>query len=327
MVDPEAVAAEVLRSRRYRWVDPALVARLAATSLPGARNAADAVKRTKRRLHQVSGAYVLDVDPRAALAQLRGTRSQTNEGTDERTDEGSSERTDEGSDKGSSGEVAGGAGAGDAARRAVTLAILAGHASTRERLPVLDRFYGEVFAHTGLPHVVLDVACGLNPLTWPWMGLPSSTTYLAFDVDRRLVDLVDGYLDLCAVPHVATLQDVAAAPPTQRADVGFVLKTAPCLEQQAPGSTRRLLDALDVSFVVLSYPTRSLGGVGKGMVAHYRAQLDAAIAGADWALAATIPFPAETVYVLSRPAPGKLSPYPTVPAASPPGTTVIGRGR
>jgi 16S rRNA (guanine(1405)-N(7))-methyltransferase len=267
--DAAAVAAEVLRSRRYRWVAPDLIVRLAGEALAGSARPAEAVKRVKRRLHQVCGAYVSDVRPEAILEELR-----------------------EASARGGPAELHA------ACRRA-----LARHASTRERLPVLETFYPAVFALTGVPRVLLDVACGLGPLAWPWMGLPSETVYRAYDVDRRLVEVVDGFLTLVGVPHVAAQRDVVGCPPGGPADVALLLKSAPCLEQQAPGSTGRLLDALDARHVVLSYPTRSLGGASRSMVAHYRAQLAALLSGSSWRVA-ELPFPLETVYVLSRSEPG-----------------------
>ena len=53
----EPIVDRVLRSARYRDVDRALLDRLAAEELPKARNADDAVKRVKRRLHQAVGAF------------------------------------------------------------------------------------------------------------------------------------------------------------------------------------------------------------------------------------------------------------------------------
>ena len=55
MIEP--IVDRVLRSTRYRDVDRALLDRLAAEELPKSRNADDAVKRVKRRLHQAVGAY------------------------------------------------------------------------------------------------------------------------------------------------------------------------------------------------------------------------------------------------------------------------------
>lgn len=51
------IVERVRRSSRYRDVDPALVERLTAEELPKSRNADDAVKRVKRRLHQAVGAF------------------------------------------------------------------------------------------------------------------------------------------------------------------------------------------------------------------------------------------------------------------------------
>ena len=68
--------------------------------------------------------------------------------------------------------------------------------------------------------------------------------------------------------------------------MALLLKGAPCLDQQAPGASRRLLEALSARHVALSYPNRSLGGAGKGMVAHYRAHLDGMLAGTGWELLA-----------------------------------------
>ena len=122
------------------------------------------------------------------------------------------------------------------------------------------------------------------------MGLPPSIQYFAYDVDQRLVQLVDGFLDPPATcPTWRELRDVVARPPGEPADVALLLKSAPCLDQQAPGAARRLLEALPARHVVLSYPNRSLGGAGKGMVAHYRAHLEGMLAGTGWEVA-TVPF-------------------------------------
>ena len=65
--------------------------------------------------------------------------------------------------------------------------ILTLHSSTRERLPILDRFYRAVFEITGQPASILDLGCGLNPLacpgwacgrafvTSPWTSTPNAS--------------------------------------------------------------------------------------------------------------------------------------------------------
>ena len=45
--------------------------------------------------------------------------------------------------------------------------IMAYHASTRERLPILERFYTTVLRDVSPVRSALDVACGFNPLAIP----------------------------------------------------------------------------------------------------------------------------------------------------------------
>jgi len=112
-------------------VDPALVARLAAEELPKARNADDAVKRVKRRLHQAVGAFT------------SGARMATEPWPVEDPE----------------------------ALRAACLAAMRRHASTRERIAHLETFYSKIWQHTGVPRSILDLGCGLGPLALPWMGV------------------------------------------------------------------------------------------------------------------------------------------------------------
>src|SRR5919197_5605870 len=107
----DEVTGEVLRSRRYRWLAADVVRRLARVEAPKARTRAEAVKRTKRRLHQIFGAYVFDVRPERALRRL--------------------------AEASASG---GAAGLQEACRT-----LLGQHASTRERLPILGPFYERIF--------------------------------------------------------------------------------------------------------------------------------------------------------------------------------------
>src|SRR3954469_15789801 len=114
-IDVRSIVEAVASSRRYRHVAPAMVARLAGEEAPKSRNPAEAEKRTKRRLHQVFGAYASPIAYDKALAELRA------------------------------------AGGEAAAFRAACARVMRGHASTAERLADLDEFYERIFAVTGRP--------------------------------------------------------------------------------------------------------------------------------------------------------------------------------
>ena len=122
---------------------------------------------------------------------------------------------------------------------------------------------------------VLDVACGLNPLAAPWMDLPEDARYVAYDIDRQLLGLVDGALSLMDIKHRAESRDIVAEPPDDRCDVALLLKSVPCLDQQDPTAAVRILRAIQARQIVVTFPTRSLGGHGKGMARTYRARFEA----------------------------------------------------
>ena len=261
MPEVEEVVNAVLAARRYRYLDPHFVTRIAQDVCRHARRVKDAADETKRRLHQVYGAYVQALPLERFTAELDATAKDP------------------------------------AAQRETAHRLLRSHASTRERLEVLDRFYGEVFALTGPPRRVLDLACGFGPLALPWMQLPPGATYRAYDVDARYVALAETCLSVYGVEGSAELRDVAADPPGEEADVALLLKSVPCLEQQATGSAALVLDALRVRHVVMSFPTRSLGGAAKGMIATYRGVTQRLMAGRGWRVRELV-FPLELVFVV-----------------------------
>lgn len=260
----DALVETVLQSPKYRAISPALVRALGARELAARRSLRDAVKETKARLHQVAGAF-LDRAPRyeAWLDLLRGA-------------------------------------AGDAAAlREACLAIMAGHASTRERLPQLETFYRAIFA--ALPPVgsLVDAACGLNPLAAPWMALAPGARYLACDLYADMCAFVGAALPLLGLTGEAQVCDLAAGAPPWPADAALVLKTLPVLEHARRGAGAELLRGLAARHLVVSFPTRSLGGRNVGMAATYGGQMQALAAAEGWSYT-TLEFANELVFIVAK---------------------------
>ncbi len=260
----DRLVAEVLQSPKYRQISPELVRAVGARELAARRTLKDAVKETKARLHQVAGAF-LDRAPRyeAWLAELRAAAGD------------------------------------DAALRAACRTIMAGHASTRERLPQLEPFYREVFAALPPVGTLLDVACGLNSLAAPWMDLAPGARYLACDLYADMCAFVGAALPLLGLAGEAAVWDLAAAPPPWPADAALVLKTLPVLEHTRRGAGRDLLRGLAARHLVVSFPTRSLGGRNVGMAATYGAQMRAIAEDEGWGYT-TLEFANELVFVVTK---------------------------
>jgi 16S rRNA (guanine(1405)-N(7))-methyltransferase len=209
----------------------------------------ETVKATRNKLHQMVGAY-LDGEPRydrwlADLTAAYGTGDPTE-------------------------------------LRRVSAAVMRHHASTRERLPILGEFYGEIFRRLPPIRRVLDVACGLNPLALPWLPLADGAEYVAYDVDAAMIGFLKGYFALTPLAGRAAVRDIVADPPEEPADLALVLKTIPCLEQLDKAAGARLLDALSAPYLLVSFPARSLGGKQRGMAANYGAHFAELVAGRGW---------------------------------------------
>jgi 16S rRNA (guanine(1405)-N(7))-methyltransferase len=240
MPELEAVVAAVARSKKYRNVCPDTIRRIAAGELAHRRSAKEAAKATKRRLHQVYGAFEEGVDTEALYRRLAAAYR-----------------------SGTAGEI-----------EAACREALGGHYSTRERLPILDRFYAAIWQVTGRPDTLLDLGCGLNPLALPWMGLADSARYHALDIDCRRIQFLNRFLALAGLAPLARCQDVLVRPPELAADVALILKTSPSLERQEDGATPRLIEQVRAGYVVVSFAVQSLGGRDKGMADHYHRQFD-----------------------------------------------------
>ena len=244
--DLDALVEAVRASPKYRTVTADLIRHIAARELSAHGNLKEAIKATKNKLHQVAGAY-LDHTPRYDrwLEELRAGRD--------------------------AGEL-----------RQACARLMARHASTQERLPILDEFYQTVLAGVPPPRRVADLACGLNPLAIPWMGLPADAEYYAWDVYDDMMAFTQAYFEIAGVNGRAEPRDVLGNPPTDPFDMALLLKALPCLEQLDKQAGHKLLEAVNARYLVISFPVHSLGGRAKGMPRYYEDYFLQLIAGRPW---------------------------------------------
>jgi 16S rRNA (guanine(1405)-N(7))-methyltransferase len=261
---PDDVVAAVRATVKYSQVSDALIRRVAARELANRRTLKDAIEATRNKLHQVAGLYQ---EPRMRYGQWLTTLR------------------DAGSDK-------------DAQRDACRL-LMRHHTSTRERELLIDGFYDRIL--DGLPPArsVLDVACGLNPLCAPWMPLADGAVYHAVDVYADMVAFAGEALGVLGISALTEARDVLDDGPLPEVDLALVLKTIPCLEQIDADAGTRLLDKIRARILVVSFPTRSVGGKNVGMAAHYAERFAELSAGRGWR-AREFLFENELVYCVER---------------------------
>ncbi|MCL4871518.1 MAG: 16S rRNA methyltransferase [Anaerolineae bacterium] len=243
----DKLAAAIQVTPKYRHLTPDLIRRLGERELAVRGSFKEAVKATKNKLHQVAGAYQESkINYDRALAQLRKT-------------------------------------VGDAAAFQHTCTqLLRLHTSTAERLPILDEFYRTTLADLPPIHKVLDLACGLNPLTLPWMPFSPEVEYVAYDVYTDMMAFLGEFMGLAGVRGRAEPRDLLTPPPNEPADLVLLLKTLPCLEQTDKHAAATILDALQAPYLLISFPAHSLGGRDKGMATHYTDQFIPLIQQRGW---------------------------------------------
>jgi 16S rRNA (guanine(1405)-N(7))-methyltransferase len=262
----------VLASPKYRDVSTDLVRTIAGQELGKRQSTKETIKAIKNKLHQVGGAYQSGKEAYARwLTELNMALQSRNR----------------------------------EALLATCRQIMSHHASTRERLPILDQFYRTIFANLPPVSSVIDVACGFNPLALPWMPLAPGATYAAYDIYADMIDFLNGFFALLQkqgseqVKAHAQVRDILTSCPTQHADVAFVLKTIPCLEQVNKSAGYHLLRALNASHLIVSFPIHSLGGRHKGMLTNYESHFWELVAGEKWEIQ-RFEFPSELVFLVKK---------------------------
>ena len=176
--------------------------------------------------------------------------------------------------------------------------ILSAHASTRERLPIMEGFYERLFAYTGRPHIILDLACGLHPFSLPWMDLSPDAQYYAYDLHQPRLDAINHFLTLSGLPALAIKQDILIDPPTLKADVAFFFKEAHRFEQRRHGCNREFWQRINAKFLLVSLPTASLTGRHAKSDQHRRLVAES-ITGLPWQVK-EIEFENEIVFCIEK---------------------------
>jgi 16S rRNA (guanine(1405)-N(7))-methyltransferase len=267
VAEVEEIVAAVRASSKYHRVAEDFIRKIAAQEMAKRDGLKDAIKSTKNKLHQVGGAYLdgsLKYD--AWLREL---------------------------------EIAAQSG-GMSALRPFCARIMNQHASTRERLTILERFYAETLADLPPIHSVLDVACGFNPLALPWMPLRGLATYMALDIYEDLLSFVGRVVNLCGFSsQTFACSALDGLPANARADLALLLKAIPCLEQVDKPAAGRLLEQIDARHILVSFPVHSLGGRSKGMASNYEAHFEELVKAHAWSTR-RFEFPTELAFLVTK---------------------------
>jgi 16S rRNA (guanine(1405)-N(7))-methyltransferase len=270
-----AVTEAIKQSRKYGDTSEATIRQLAEEAARQHKKPKAAIKAVRARLHSIMAPYLGDPDYDAMAQQLSAAFA-----------------------------------ANDQAHiNQLCLASLEAHLSTRERLPIMTDFYRQIFAVTGQPQAILDIACALNPLALRWMfpevGERWSVNgerlkFYAYDIHEPRINFINHYFQLEGLAPLARVQDVAMHFPQEQADVALFLKEMPRFTRNYGDLGRPLLQALNVRWLVLSYPSISTHG-GRNLTSRYRDFMHQLILnGLNWPITELL-FEGELVRRMTKP--------------------------
>lgn len=143
--------------------------------------------------------------------------------------------------------------------------------STKERLPFYEKLYSRIFAVTGWPRSILDLGCGFNPLSFPFMGL-EEVDYWAYDLNGDDIKILNNYFkvmgdDLNGKAELINLEriDCKTLP---KADVCFLFKVLDIIDKKDHKKSEEIIKSLNCKWIVASFSTKTVSG--KKMTHPYR---------------------------------------------------------
>jgi 16S rRNA (guanine(1405)-N(7))-methyltransferase len=256
----------VLKSPKYRNVCGNLIENIGRRQLSKGQDLKTAVKSTKNKLHQIGGAYFLQKPNYGLwLEKLTYAKKSGSENLFRKT----------------------------------CAEIMTHHYSTKQRLEFLDQFYAKIFSSLPSVHSIMDIACGFNPLSLPWMPLAGEISYYAYDVYKDLTGFLNDFMAIANVHGHAEARDIVQDMPKIKTDLAFVLNAIPCFEQIEKSAGLRILESIDARFLVVSFPVQSLGGKEKSMRRYYKTSFNKLRQGKDW-LIEEISFETELVFLVTK---------------------------
>ena len=171
---------------------------------------------------------------------------------------------------------------------------LLGHLSSKERQKLYSRLYSQLFTFTGKPSRLLDLGCGLNPLSYSSLGC--QPFYIAVEYTSFACRAVRDFFAQHSIPGEVLQRDLRKLPELPAADVCFCFKLFDVLEKSGHKFAEALLEKIPCPWVIVSFATVT---AHKHPMRHpYRGWLQRLCDRKGYDLVAILPFANEVFYIL-----------------------------
>lgn len=157
----DEMVAEVLSSKKYTSVDPAVVRRVCMETAPKYPKKKEAIKAVKNELHIIHEVFLQNECYKNALSFLSQLSLDFN----------------------------------NAQLIDITMQIMQSHTSTKERLGDIEAVCSFLSTHISKEGSVMDIGCGFNPFALPLLH-EFPATYYAYDICSEGINILNKYFSI-----------------------------------------------------------------------------------------------------------------------------------
>jgi len=160
--------------------------------------------------------------------------------------------------------------------------LLETHLSTKERISIYPAIYKKIFAITGKPKIILDLGCGMNPLSYPFMKVDAE--YYASELNKADCEFLEKCFNkmnikgkAIALDLTEAAKDISLLKTFPKADVCFLFKILDEVEEKkGRKASEVLIKNIDADWLVISFATKKV--TGKPMKYPFRRWLEQMLA-------------------------------------------------
>ncbi len=140
--------------------------------------------------------------------------------------------------------------------------MLRTHESTKERMAIYPELYEKIFKITGKPKSILDLGCGMNPFSYPF--LKAHPSYYASDISKEDCNLINSYFKKINITGEAIPIDLREIDKGNilmffpKTDVCFLFKVLDTIETTGHKLAEKLVNSINSDFIVASFSTKTL---------------------------------------------------------------------
>jgi len=145
--------------------------------------------------------------------------------------------------------------------------ILSSTVSTKERLDDYEFIYNKIFDITGIPKTILDIGCGLNPISYIYMHI-KELNYYAYDIDESDIQFLNEFFHIMKnkglngksqILDVRNKNQINNIPNT---DIIFLFKVIDLIDidnhKPSEELIKNLLNQKKAKFIVASFATKTI---------------------------------------------------------------------